>query len=206
MQNAKYSRVKEDVGPIFFRPYRQDDQIEHLTFYVQSSLNPDQLFPSIKKLMARLDPNLPVENLSTMPQQVRQNIFKDRIISIFSAAFACLATLLAAIGLYGVLAYTVAQRTREIGLRIALGASQAQVRAMVLRQVGMMTLIGSVMGLVLAIGFGRIAQSMLYQLKGSDSAVLCGSAVTLALVALIAGYIPAYRAARIDPMTALRYE
>ena len=126
--------------------------MDHLTFYVRTSLNPDQLFPSIKKLMAHIDPNLPVEDLRTMPQQMRESIFTDRIIDILSAAFACLATLLAAVGLYGVLAYTVAQRTREIGLRIALGASQAQVRAMVLRQVGIITLIGSAIGLGFAIG------------------------------------------------------
>jgi len=191
---------------MFFRPYRQGDQIEHLTFYVRSSLDPDQLFPSIKKVMARIDPNLPLENLLMMPEQVSLDTYKNRMMTFLSAAFAGLATLLAALGLYGVLAYTVARRTREIGLRIALGASRAQVRAMVLRQVGIITLIGSVIGLALGIGLGRISQSMLYQLKGWDPVVLCGSFVTLALVALIAGFIPAYRAARIDPMQAVRYE
>jgi ABC-type antimicrobial peptide transport system permease subunit len=169
-------------------------------------MNPDQLFMSIRELMAKLDPNLPLENLCTMAQQVSQDLFKDRIMAILCVAFACLATLLAAVGLYGVLAYTVALRTREIGLRIALGASQAQMRAMVLRQVGMMALIGSMLGLVLGIIFGRIAESMLYQLRGFDPIVLCFSAVTLTLVALIAGFIPAHRASKIDPMQALRYE
>src|SRR4029078_3591367 len=98
-------------------------------------------------VMARLDPNLPIEDLKTMPQQIRENVFMDRMISTRAAAFALLATLLASIGLYGVLAYTVSQRTREIGLRMALGADGARVRGMILKQVGLMTLIGGAVGL-----------------------------------------------------------
>ena len=141
-----------------------------------------------------------------MPNQVRQNMFLDRLLSILSAAFASLATLLAAIGLYGVLAYTVAQRTREIGLRMALGASPARVRRMILRQVGGMTAIGITIGLLAAFGLGRLAQSMLYQLQGSDPMVLAASVAVLTLVALSAGFIPAHRASRVNPMRALRYE
>ena len=133
-------------------------------------------------------------------------MFLDRFISVLSAAFACLATLLAAIGLYGVLAYTVAQRTREIGLRMALGAAPARVRGMILRQVGVMTLVGGVIGLAAAVGLGRLAESLLYQLRGYDPAVLAGAAVALTLVALGAGLIPAHRASQVEPMSALRYE
>jgi predicted permease len=206
VKNAKFNDVRAPWEPMFFRPYRQRDQIEHLTFYVKSSQDPDQLFRSIREVMTRLDPNLPMENSCTMTQQVRDNSSDHWLLSFLSTGFACLATLLAAVGLYGVLAYTVAQRTREIGLRMALGASQKQVRTMVLRQVGIMALIGCAVGLVLGIGFGRIVESMLFQLQGSDPVVLCGAVAILALVALIAGFIPAYRASRIDPMQALRYE
>ena len=141
-----------------------------------------------------------------MPQQVRDNVFLDRMISTLSAAFAILATILAAVGLYGVLAYTVAQRTREIGLRMALGAAPGRVRAMVLRQVAVMTLIGGVVGLMAAIGIGSVAESQLYQMKGRDATVLVVSAVLLTLVALGSGLIPAHRASKVDPMRALRYE
>jgi putative ABC transport system permease protein len=206
VKNSKYMRVEREWEPVFFRPYRQDSQIDHLTFYVHSSLNPEQLFPGIKRLMSQLDPNLPLENLCTMSEQVNRDTYKDRAMSILTTSFAFLAMLLAAVGLYGVLAYTVAQRTREFGLRIALGASKEQVRTMVLRQVGKMALTGSLIGILLGVGFGRVAQSMLYRLNGYDSVVLCSSIVTLALVALIAGFVPAFRASRINPMQALRYE
>jgi ABC-type antimicrobial peptide transport system permease subunit len=161
---------------------------------------------NIPKVVATLDPNLPVENLRTLEQQVQNNVFMDRMMTTLSAAFAVLATLLAAVGLYGVLAYTVTQRTREIGLRMALGAAPARVRVMVLRQVAVMTVIGGVIGLGVAILASRGAQSLLYQLEGWDPVVLTASAVILTLVALGAGLIPAHRASQLDPMRALRYE
>ena len=203
VRNAKYSEVKDESPPLFFRPYRQDPAVGAINFYVRTTGDPAPLLSAIPKLVAGLDANLPVENLRTLPQQVRENVFLDRFISVLSIAFAVLATLLAAVGLYGVLAYTVTQRTREIGLRIALGATPSRVRGMILRQVGMMTLIGGTIGLLAASGLGRLAESLLYQLKGSDPVVLAGSAIALMLVALAAGFVPARRASRVDPMRAL---
>jgi ABC-type antimicrobial peptide transport system permease subunit len=160
----------------------------------------------VQAAVRQLDPNLPVENPKTMTQQVRENIFLDRFISTMSASFAALATVLAAIGLYGVLAYTVTQRTREFGLRMALGADGASVRGLVLGQVVRMTLIGGVLGLATAIGIGRAASSLLYGLQSWDPAVLAASAVLLTLVATGAGWLPALRASRVAPMVALRDE
>jgi predicted permease len=205
-QNAKYSEVRAAVPPLFFRPYAQDDEVGYMTFYVRTSVEPEAFLQNIHKVVAGLDPNLPVENLRTMPQQVRENVFMDRMISTLSAGFASLATLLAAVGLYGVLAYTVAQRTREIGLRMALGAAPGRVRGMVLRQVAIMTVIGAAIGLLAGISAGRGASTLLYQMKGYDPIVLIVSVVLLTLVALGAGLIPAHRASRVDPMMALRYE
>jgi predicted permease len=206
VQNAKYSQVKQEVPPLFFRPHRQDKDVGSLGFYIRSASDPEQVLRAAPGVIARLDPNLPLENLKTMPQQVRENVFLDRMISTLSASFAVLATVLAAVGLYGVLAYTVAQRTREIGLRMALGASGHHVRMMVLRQVALMVLVGGTIGIAAAIAMGTSAGSLLFELKGYDPAVITLSAIILALVALGAGYIPAERASRIDPMRALRYE
>ena len=122
------------------------------------------------------------------------------------AVAAALATLLAAVGLYGVLAYTVTQRTREIGVRMALGADGRRVRGMVLRQVAIMTAIGGAIGIAAALGLGRAARSLLYGLEGYDPMTVVAAAVVLALVAFGAGYIPALRASRVHPMQALRYE
>jgi predicted permease len=206
VQNAKYSEVKGTIPPLFFRPYRQDDSVGAMNFYVRSSLDGAAVLGSIPKVVAELDANLPVENLKTMEQQARENVFLDRFITMLSTAFAALATLLAAIGLYGVLAYTVAQRTREIGLRMALGAAPSRVRAMVLRQVAVMTVVGGAIGLTGAVWISRGLQSLLYQMEGHDPTVLVSAAIALSIVAIGAGLIPAHRASKVDPMRALRYE
>jgi predicted permease len=205
-KDAKYSEVKDEVPPVFFIPYRQDGSVGSINFYVRTTQAPEQTLRSVRQVMARLDPNLPLEELKTLPQQVRENVFLDRMISMLAAAFAVLATLLAAVGLYGVLAYTVAQRTREIGVRMALGADGSRVRGMVIGQVTRMVLIGGVVGLGAALALGRAASSLLYGLEGHDPVVMVTAAAVLTLVALGAGYLPALRASRVDPMQALRYE
>ena len=206
VQNAKYSEVKAVVPPLFFTPYKQDERIGHISFYVRTDASPDAFLGTIPGIVAALDGNLPVEELRTMPQQVRENVFLDRMISTLSAAFAALATILAAIGLYGVLAYTVTQRTREFGLRMALGADGANVRRLVLRQVGAMAAIGGTLGLGMAIWIGREAESQLFEVKSSDPIVFAAAFVLLGVVALAAGIIPAQRASKVNPMRALRWE
>jgi predicted permease len=204
--DAKYSDVKDAVPPVFFLPYRQDREIGSVNFYVRTGLAPEQIMGQITPLVSRMDSDLPVDDLKTLEQQVAENVFLDRLISTLSAAFALLATILAAVGLYGVLAYTVSQRTREIGLRMALGAGKDSVRSMVLKQVGRLVLIGGLVGVVAALGLGRAAQSLLFGMEGYDGLVVGIVAVLLGLVGFGAGYIPAVRASRVDPMQALRYE
>jgi putative ABC transport system permease protein len=205
-RDSKYSEVKDAAPALFFVPYKQTERVRNITFYVKTAGDPSQLIAQVPRVMQQLDPNLPVEELRTLEQQAQQNVFLDRFISIMSTSFAVLATLLAAVGLYGVLAYTVSQRTREIGLRMALGAAPARVRLMILRQVGIMTLAGAFIGLLGAVWIARTAEEILFEMKGRDPVVFAAAVLTLALVALAAGLIPAHRASKVDPMTALRYE
>ena len=205
-KDARYSEVKDEAPPVFVTPYRQDERRGDLSFYVRTSGDPATLLRSIPPTIARLDPNLPVDTPRTMSEQVRQNTALDRMISTLAASFAVLATLLAAIGLYGVLAYTVTQRTREFGLRMALGAAPGRVRRLVLQQVAWMTLIGAAIGTVVAMLMGPKLESMLFGVKGHDATVLAASVAVLTLVAFAAGLLPAWRASRLDPMRALRYE
>jgi predicted permease len=205
-KDAKYSEVKQVVPPTFFVPYRQFGVSGTLYFYVRARLPSAQVLASIRAVMQRVDRGLPIDDMKTMPQQVRENVYLDRMISAMSAAFAVLATLLAAVGLYGVLAYSVGQRTREIGVRMALGADAGNVRGMVLGQVGRMSIIGGTIGFAGAFALGRAARSMLYQLDATDPFIFALAGAVLGVVVLAAGLLPALRASRVDPMQALRHE
>jgi predicted permease len=206
VKDSRYSDVKQAMRPVYFLPYKQDTTVGSLWFYVRSTVPAKTLMPEIRAAMARIDRNLPIEGFKTMPQQIRDNVYLDRMISMLSAAFAALATLLAAIGLYGVLAYSVVQRTKEIGVRMALGADSSSIVAMVLRHVGVMTVVGATIGAAGAYLIGRGAQSLLFGINGRDPLVMAASAVLLALVAMAAGSLPAWRASKVDPVQALRYE
>jgi predicted permease len=206
VKDARYSGVKQEMRPVYYLPYMQDTTVGSLWFYVRSTVPAKTLMPEIRATLAGIDRTLPIEGMKTMPQQIRDNVYLDRMISMLSAAFAALATLLAAIGLYGVLAYSVVQRTKEIGVRMALGANSSNIVTMVLRHVAVMTVVGAAIGAVGAYGIGRGAQSLLFGLNGRDPLVMAASAVLLALVALAAGSLPAWRASKVDPVQALRYE
>jgi predicted permease len=206
VRDFTYSEVKGKPIPVVFFPYWQDENVGTMNFYVRTSGNEEDVLAAIPRVVRDIDPNLPVANAMTMSVQVMENVFLDRFVTSISAAFAVLATVLAALGLYGVLAYTVSQRTREFGLRMALGADATNVRKLVLQQVALMTAVGAAIGLASAFALGRAAESLLFQMNAHDPFVFGAAAVALTAVALLAGFIPAQRASRVDPMTALRYE
>lgn len=204
--NVAYNDAKQEPQPVFYVPWVQEGVLGQMHFYARTRLPSDQLLAAIPRMMKQIDPGVPVQQLKTLPQQLRENVFLDRMISILSAAFAFLATLLASIGLYGVLAYSVSQRTREIGVRMALGADSQRVQGMVLRQVATMVAVGATAGMAGAFAVGRAARSLLYGLNGHDPLVFAIAVLALVAVAFAAGWLPALRASRTAPMQALRYE
>jgi predicted permease len=206
VRDAKYSDVKEQVPPQYFLSRLQEEEPGYVNFYARTELDPEDLLTGMKRVVAEVDANLPVRWLSTLPSAIRDRLFLERLIGMLSSGFAALATLLAAVGLYGVLSYSVAQRTRELGLRQALGATPQRLRRMVLRQVGWMGLIGGVAGVLLALISGRAAEAGLFGLKGYDPSVLVAATIILAAVVLAAGYLPARKASNTKPLEALRYE
>lgn len=159
-----------------------------------------------RRAVRRVDPALPVYDMKTLEMQIRETHYIDRLITMLSAAFGLLATLLAAVGLYGVMAFTVARRTRELGIRMALGAQRSAVIRLVMREVFLLAAIGIGVALPLAFGLGRFLEDQLFGLKATDPATLTAATLLLTAVALVAGYIPALRATLIDPMNALRWE
>jgi predicted permease len=206
VRDAKYDNVKDPFSPQLFQPREQLERVGTLAFYVRSLGDPETAAASIRNVVARLDASLPIMNMQTVDRQVRENLFLDRFMGTLAAALAVLATLLAAVGLYGVLSYMVAQRTREIGLRMALGAPPEKCRGMVLGQMSRMAAIGGVVGVGAALLLGQAAGALLYGVRATDPLVLLGSVGVLAAIVFGAGYLPARRASRVDPMTALRNE
>ena len=204
--DSKYSEVKAAVPPVYFQPWLQNEDVGAVNFYLRTAGDPAGVLAAVRDRVERAAPGVPLENLATLRDHVRDNVFLDQLVAALSVGFAVLATLLATIGLYGVIAYAVAQRTREIGVRMALGASPPEVRRMVLRYVGVIAGVGAVLGLLAAVGLGRVADSILFELEGHDPLAFAGAVVILCAVVLAAGLLPARRASRIDPVTALRGE
>jgi putative ABC transport system permease protein len=206
VKDAKYSAMKEAPQRVFYLPHRQSLIDHSLYFYLRTRIEPEQIEPQIRRAVASLDPNLPIGEMKTMEDQIDEDLFAERILSTLTGAFAALATVLAALGLYGVLAYNIARRTREIGIRMALGADASSVRGLVIREVAWTVLSGTAAGLALAAGVGKLVQNMLFGLQAWDLTIYGGAALVLWLIALAAAYTPARRATAVDPLVALRYE
>jgi predicted permease len=205
-KDSKNTDLRQEIRPLVYIPYTQDKNFGNATFYVRTNLEPTALGSTLRKIVQSADANLPVFDMKTLDQQVDEIAFSERLLTFFSLCLGLLAALLAAIGLYGVMAYMVAQRTREIGIRMALGASQKNVAWLVLREIVRISIAGLGIGLVAAFGLGKLIESQLFGVKASNPLVFLTSALLLSAVALLAGWLPARKAASVDPMVALRYE
>jgi predicted permease len=206
VRDSKYTGVRDEIPRQLFFPMLEERQPGSVVMYLRTSGDPTVGFAAAQRTMHELDAKVPVYNLRTLERQIDRSLLVERFIATLSTAFGVLATILAVIGLYGVMAYTVARRTREIGVRMALGAVQNDVIWLVMREVLILVGSGVVLGLVAAWGLSRVVGSQLYGVTASDPVTAAGAAGLLAGIALLAGYIPARRATRVNPVLALRYE
>ena len=204
--DTKYMGVREEPLPQVFVPAFEADGIGDATFYLRTTAAPEASIAAIRREVAALDPGLAVFNVASLDERVARSLRNERLLASLSTAFAALATLLAMIGLYGVMAYTVSRRTREIGIRIALGARASQVATHIVQEAGAVVVTGLAMSAPLVWWLGRYVRSQLYGIEPADPWTLGAAATGLLAVAALAAGIPARRAARVDPMTALRDE
>ena len=206
VKDARAGTMREEQRRFVYVPYAQQGDVGEMTVYTRTTTEPMALASRLREIVRRIDPALPVTSLKTMDAQISESLFVERLVAALSAAFGLLATLLAAIGLYGVMSYAVSLRTREIGIRVALGADRRTVLLMVLREVAVLALVGVAIGLPGGYGLGRLVETQLFGLSARDPLTFALATLTLLATAFLAGYLPALKATRVQPMVALRYQ
>jgi putative ABC transport system permease protein len=206
VKDVKQEHVRTRDQSYFFLPYSQAGALFAMSFYVRTQQDPLLTANELRETVKEQDPNLPIYELKNMNRVLDEDLFAERLVAALSGAFGGLAAILAALGIYGVLAYLVVQRTREIGIRVALGAVAGDIRAMVFKDVGWMVTAGIVLGLPLAYGLGRISGSLLFGVNAGDVTIYLALIGAIVAVAGVACFVPSRRATKIDPIVALRYE
>jgi putative ABC transport system permease protein len=205
-RDAKHMSLREAAPPTLFTPLRQQKVLGQLFIYLRTSTPPEQSFAMVRQTMKQVDPGLGVDAMRTMDDQIETTLSNERMIELLAISFGLLATMLAGVGLYGVLAYSTAQRTREIGIRIALGSSRLGVTRLVLMDVLRLAGIGIAVAIPCSVLLGRLLRSQLFGVSTADPFILAGVVLLIAMVALVAAIVPARRASTVDPNTALRNE
>jgi ABC-type antimicrobial peptide transport system permease subunit len=206
VRDILHKGLKTPAEPTVYVPFHQGQVGFDPTLLVRTQLPPDTLLPMIRRELNRLDPEVALTEPRTIRQRVDDSIFADRMIATLSGFFGGLALLLAAVGIYGVMAYAVAQRTAELGLRIALGANPAKIGRMVLRDGLLLIAAGIAIGLPLSVAAGRISSSLLYGIQPGDPLAFVLTVAVLLVIGMVAAFVPARRAASIEPVEALRHE
>jgi predicted permease len=206
VKDIKYTNLRDEIPEQAYIPYLGSDFVGDMTVYLRTTSDSKALMSLVRAKVRELDANLPIYGMRSTVAQINNSLTTERMIASLTTVFGFLATLLAIIGLYGVMAYTVAQKTREIGIRMALGATQQEVIRMVMREVLLLVAIGVAIGVPAALALTRAVQSQLFGVTAHDPSTLLVATAGLALVACLAGYVPSQRASRVDPMHALRHE
>ena len=206
VKDIRHNSLTDTPMPYTFTPALQNPKPNRLHFYLRAAGRPEALENDARKAVHAMDPMIPVVDIRTTRADIEQTHFTNRFFAFLSTAFAAVATLLACIGLYGVTAYTVSRRTQEFGVRVALGASRAEIVRLVAGELGRLTAMGILAGIVAAVVLGKLLESRLYQMKGNDPFVLAICAVLMATAAAAAAWFPTRRALQTDPVRALRYE
>lgn len=204
--DTRYLDLRHDPPPQFFLPYVQQKDVGGMVYMFRTKLKPEAILPSLHQVIRQADPDLALLNVRTQDQQIEAALQEERLFVSLTSGFGLLALALAAVGIYGIMAYSVEQRTNEIGIRLALGAQQGQVRSMILRESTWLALAGIVAGLSAALVLTHAIQSMLYGITPDDPLTLAAGILLLLAVALAASWIPARRAAGVQPIEALRHE
>jgi predicted permease len=204
--DAKYDQLQEDPPPTFYTLYRQAKEEQFVTYTIKTQLSPAAILPALRNAVQSIDKDLPLRDIRTQDEQIEDSISEQRLFATLTSAFGILALILACIGIYGVMAYNVARRTSEIGIRMALGARSRQVLLMILRESSWLAILGVVAGLAAAFALTRLVRTMLYGLQPTDPTTLIAATILLLAIAIAAAYGPARRASRIDPTQALRHE
>ena len=206
VKDTRYESLRDEVPYELYRPYRQVEFVQVMTVYARALGDPAAVFASMRRSVNEVDSNVPIYRMRTLDQQLDKSLMSERMLASLSGVFGFLATLLAAIGLYGVMAYMVVRRTREIGIRMALGADRVSVVWLVMREVLALSTVGVLIGGAGAYAATRLVQKELFGILPTDALTMALSAFGIATVAIVAGYLPARRATAIDPMRALRWE
>jgi predicted permease len=206
VRDSKYESMRDEMPIEVFTPYLQRRYDNSMSAYVRTARDPEQVFSVVRQVVTGIDSNVPLYRMKTIEKQLDNSLVTERLVASLSSAFGLLATLLAAIGLYGVMAYTVARRTREIGIRMALGAAGGDVIWMVMKEVLILVAIGIGVALPLALGLTGLVKAQLYGIAPNDPLSMSLATLGIAFVALTAGYVPARRATTVDPMRALRWD
>ena len=204
--DTRYQTMKQGQPRQVFFPYLQNEWAGQMTAYVRTDVPPPQMFPALRGVVRRLGPNLPVYLMKTEERQRDDSLAVELLAASLSGAFGGLATVLAGIGLYGVMAFVVSRRTREIGIRMALGALTTDVVWLVMREVALLAGAGLVAGMAAALAVTRLLGSQLFAIHPNDPATIAMATAGIAAIAAVSGYIPARRATRVDPVTAIRWE